>query len=69
MKKWSDNLIELSREHLNYSGTMVKSLNGDFGILNISDENYIYTISIRNSNQTLTFKSVDDMINAGWAVD
>jgi hypothetical protein len=42
MKKWSDNLIELSKEHLNYSGTMVKSLNGDFGILNISGENFIY---------------------------
>jgi uncharacterized membrane protein len=69
MKKWSDNLIELSREYLNYPETMVKSLNGDFGILNIDDENNIYTISIRNSNQTLTFKSVDEIINSGWAVD
>jgi hypothetical protein len=65
MKKWSDNLIELSREYLNYSETMVKSLNGDFRILDIDYENYIYTISIRNSNQTLTFKSVEDIINAG----
>ena len=69
MKMWSDKLIELSTEYLNYTGTHVKSLKAEFGILNIDYENNIYTITIFDSNQTLTFKSVDEMINAGWAVD
>jgi len=69
MKKWSDELIELSREYLYYSGVNVKSLKPEFGILNIDYEKQIYTIKLFDSNQTLTFKSVDDIINAGWAVD
>ena len=31
MKKWTDNLIELSREYLNYTDTRVKSLDEKFG--------------------------------------
>jgi len=69
MKKWSDELIELSREYLNYNGVHVKSLKAEFGILNIDYDNQIYTIKLFISNQTLTFKSVEDIINAGWAVD
>jgi len=69
MRKWSDELIKLSREYLNYSGTSIKSLNGDFGILSIDYKNNIYTIDIHDSDQVLTFKSVDEIINAGWAVD
>ena len=69
MKKWSDSLIKLSREYLNYDGVRIKSLSGDFGELNIDYENNIYTVSISNSNQTLTFNSVEEIINAGWAVD
>jgi hypothetical protein len=69
MKKWSDELIELSREYLNYTGTHVKSLKPEFGILNIDYENNVYTIKLLNSSQILTFKSVEDIINAGWAVD
>ena len=69
MRKWSDNLIKLSKEYLNYDGTRVKSLNCQFGILNIDYENNIYTISVSNSNQTLIFKSVDEIINSGWVVD
>jgi len=69
MKKWSDNLINISKEYLNYDRTRVKSLNYQFGILNIDYENNIYTISVSNSNQNLTFKSVDEIINSGWVVD
>ena len=53
MKKWSDNLINLSREYLNYTGISVKSLNCEFGKLTIDYEKDIYTISIFNTNQTL----------------
>jgi hypothetical protein len=69
MKTWSENLIELSREYLNYCGTRVKSINGEFGILNIDYENKIVIISISNSNQIFTFNSVDEIIDNGWAVD
>ena len=69
MKKWSDKLIELSREHLNYDGVRVKSLIPEFGVLNIDYDNQIYTISISNSERTLTFNSVDEIIKAGWVVD
>jgi hypothetical protein len=69
MRKWSDELIKLSKEYLNYDGTSVKSLNGDFGILNVDYKNNIYTIDIHDSDQVLVFKSVDEIINAGWAVD
>jgi hypothetical protein len=69
MKSWSENLIELSREYLNYSETRVKSITGQFGILNIDYDKYIYTIIISNTNQTLTFYSVDEIINNGWVVD
>ena len=69
MNKWSDNLIQLSKEYLNYSGTRVKSLSGNFGELNIDYDNNIYSISVSNSNQILIFKSVKEIINSGWVVD
>jgi hypothetical protein len=69
MKKWSDELIELSREYLEIDGVNVKSVNAEFGILNIDYENKIYTINFLSSSQSLTFNSVDEIINAGWAVD
>ena len=69
MKKWSDELINLSREYLEIDGVNVKSLKAEFGILNIDYENKIYTINFLSSNQILTFYSVDEIINAGWAVD
>jgi hypothetical protein len=69
MKKWSDGLIEISREYLNYDGVNVKSLNKQFGILNIDYEKQIYKISVFISNQDLFFSSVDEMIENGWAVD
>jgi len=68
-KKWSEKLIELSEEYLNYSGSRVKSLNGEFGVLNIDYDNKIYYIHISNSENILTFNSVYDIINSGWVVD
>jgi hypothetical protein len=66
---WSEKLIELSEEYLEYDGTNVKSLKGQCGILNIDYENKIYKITLFNDNSVLTFNSVDEMIKAGWAVD
>ena len=69
MNKWSDELITLSRQLLNVNGIHVKSLDCKFGILNIDSKNKIYTISILGSDDILTYHSVDEIINAGWAVD
>ena len=69
---WSDRLIELSEEYLNYDGVNVKSQNGDFGILNIDYQNKIYKIHLLTENKNnlnLTFNSVSQMISAGWVVD
>jgi hypothetical protein len=69
MKSWSESLIEQSKLYLQIDGVNVKSINGQFGILNINYQNRIYTINILTSNQSLTFHSVDELINAGWVVD
>ena len=69
MNKWSENLIELSREYLNYTDTRVKSIKGQFGLLTIDYDKDIYSISISNSDKILIFNSVNDIINSGWVVD
>jgi hypothetical protein len=67
---WSKELIELSREYLNYNGTHVKSTNGNFGVLSIDYQNKIYTISLKPEfTENLTFNSVEDIIKSGWSVD
>ncbi len=69
MKQWSRELIEQSRLYLEIDGVNLKSLNGQSSILNINHQNNIYTINIKNTNQTFIFNSVDEIINDGWAVD
>jgi predicted oxidoreductase (fatty acid repression mutant protein) len=69
---WSKELIELSRECLNYDNTSVKSQKGDFGILNVDNHNKIWTITLLTENTrnlNLTFHSVEEIIDVGWAVD
>jgi hypothetical protein len=69
---WSKELIELSREYLNYDNTSVKSQSGDFGVINIDYKNKIWTIRLltkNTKNLNLTFHSIEDIIKAGWAVD
>jgi hypothetical protein len=67
---WSKELIDLSKEYLEYDRTNVKSCKGKFGILSI--ENSIYKITLKpitNESQVLNFNSVEEMIKSGWAVD
>jgi hypothetical protein len=70
---WSKELRELSKTHLQSSGVNVKSVDGDYGILNINRERTIYRVSLLRKSETkdtrTEFHSVDDMIEAGWAVD
>jgi hypothetical protein len=69
---WSKELIELSREYFHYNGVSVKSQKGDFGILTVDHHNKIWTITLlieNTKNLNLTFHSVEEIINAGWAVD
>ena len=67
-KKWSDELIELSKQYL-IRGSSVKSLNGQFGILDINYKNSIYTIYIRNSRLILIYNSIEEIIETGWIID
>lgn len=70
MGKWSDKLIELSKEYLEYDGTHCKHQKGIFGILSIDRENKTYTISLKPElTEKLVFNSVSEMINSGWVVD
>ena len=69
MKKWSDELIELSREYLEYDGVNVKSLNSEFGILNIDYDKKIYTIKLLTSDRIEIFSTVEDILKSGWVVD
>jgi hypothetical protein len=67
---WSKELIKLSKEYFQYSGTSVKNLNGDFGILDIDLENQTYKVLPRDeTTEAKEYKSIDEMIKAGWAVD
>ncbi|GHU12504.1 hypothetical protein FACS1894161_0880 [Spirochaetia bacterium] len=67
---WSKELQELSRTYLEYDGTHVKSTKGKFGILGIDFEKDVLVIKIKPElTEILTFKTVDEIINAGWAVD
>ena len=67
-KKWSDELIETSKEYL-MRGSYVKSLNGQFGMLCIDYKNSKYMINIRDSKDVLIYDSIDEMIEAGWVID
>jgi hypothetical protein len=70
LRMWSKELRTLSEEYLNYDGTHVKSINGQFGVLSIDYQNELYTISIKpDFTETLTFHSVNEIIESGWAVD
>jgi hypothetical protein len=67
---WSKELQEISKVYFEIDGTHVKSTNGNFGILSIDYQNKIYTISIKpDFNVNLTYNSISEMLNAGWAVD
>jgi hypothetical protein len=67
---WSKQLQELSKIYFEIDGTHVKSLKGNFGVLSIDKKSKLYTISIKpDFNISLTFHSVQEMINSGWAVD
>lgn len=64
---WSKELTELSRQYFETGFCCVKSEQGEFGEL--SFENQIYKISLFTSDKSYTFNSVDEILNAGWAVD
>jgi len=68
MKSWSNELIELTKQYLKYDGVSVKSLKGNFGIINKYEDKYIISIK-PDYTVNLTFYSIDEIINAGWAVD
>jgi hypothetical protein len=66
---WSEKLIKLSYKLMQQSGVSVKSLNGKFGILEIKNNPTIYTLTIYDTQEKISFESIEEMIKAGWAVD
>ena len=66
MSQWSEKLIELTKEELicGGHGIAVKNYNGQFGI--ISDN---FNVVNRETNEKILYNSVDELINAGWAID
>jgi hypothetical protein len=66
---WSRKLTELSKSYFRIGGCKVKSETGKFGFLIVDNINRLYKISIFNSDEILIFNSVDELIEAGWAVD
>jgi hypothetical protein len=64
---WSKELTELSRKYFEGGCCCVKSENDEFGELLIEDGDYV--IYLFESDKKYTFKTVDEIINAGWAVD
>jgi asparagine synthetase B (glutamine-hydrolysing) len=67
---WSKELTELSKAYLELSGTCVKNLNGDFGVLDIDHKTNTYKVLSRDeAGKSMEYKSADELIKAGWAVD
>jgi hypothetical protein len=64
---WSKELTELSKSYFKTGFCCVKSEDGEFGEL--AFENDKYRISVFGSDKTYIYNSVDEIINAGWAVD
>jgi hypothetical protein len=66
---WSKQLTQLSKSYFHIGGCNVKSETGKFGFLIVDNINRLYKISIFNSDETICFNSVDELIENGWAVD
>lgn len=76
MGKWSDSLIEKTRSEA-YPGAMMKRLNGDSGMMSKRDADGIKIVGVRCENYMpvptdeviAEYKSMNEMIAAGWAID
>ncbi|MCR5723760.1 MAG: hypothetical protein K6G80_01585 [Treponema sp.] len=76
MGKWSESLIKKTRSEA-YPGAMMKSLKGDFGMMSARGEGCIKIVGVRSENYMpvptgeviAEYKSMDEMLAAGWAID
>ena len=66
---WSNLLTRLSRKEFETGFCNVKSEHGKFGFLSVHAENPRYRISIFDSEETLTFNGIEEIIGAGWVID
>jgi hypothetical protein len=66
---WSKKLTELSRSNFEIGCCNVKSESGQFDFLIVDGVNRQYKISLFNTDEVLTFKSVNELLENGWAVD
>ncbi len=76
MPYWSDNLKNLTRKEA-YPGAMMKCLDGRDGMMSARSENGIKIVGVKVENYfpvptdevIAEYKDIEEMINAGWAID
>ncbi len=76
MPYWSDNLKNLTRKEA-YPGAMMKNLDGGEGMISARSEKGITIVGVKYGEYFPVptdevigeYKDVEDMINAGWAID
>ena len=65
---WSDELKQLTREMLSKMPmAMMKKIGSTSGVLLLEGNRYV--ITDRTTNEKYLFESIEDLIEAGWAVD
>ena len=65
---WSDELKQLTREMLSkIPMAMMKKVGSTYGVLLLQDDKYV--ITDRTTNEEYLFESIEELIEAGWAVD
>ncbi len=76
MGTWSDELIERTKSEA-YPGTMMKSLDWNFGMMSKRDSGGIkivglkkeYNFPVPSDEVIAEFANIDEMIKAGWVID
>jgi len=65
---WSDELKQLTREMLSKMPmAMMKKAGSTYGVLLLQDDKYV--ITDRTTNEEYLFERIEELIEAGWAVD
>ncbi len=76
MEKWSKATEKLTREQA-YPGAMMKSFDGKYGMMSARSESGITIVGVKiekympvpTDEVVAKFSSIDEMIQAGWAID
>ncbi len=81
MGKWSETSENITREVLcdwpvvsfmRDNKCILKNMDGSFGAISLNDAmeyRYIIHYLLKREGETITYDSIDDLIEAGWVVD